>query len=247
MTRKFFTILALLLTATRSLAVDGAELSRRFDRLYRADSSEAVAAMTVKTADYSRTLKMRMWSKDLDNVLIRILEPPKERGTATLKRGNEMWNYLPKIDKTLRIPPSMMMSSWMGSDLTNDDLVRHTSWERDYLITEIPRPGPGLVGLTYTPKPDAAVTWSKIDAWFDEKTALPDHLEFFDEKGRKVRLMEFLEVGDLGGRLLPKKLTVRPLDEEKRGNVTEIRYEKLSFDVKIPADFFSQTSLRKER
>lgn len=239
--------LTTLLLALPAQALDLREVSRRFDTLYRSEGTEAVASMTVKTPDYERTLRMRMWSRGLDYTLIRILAPPKERGMATLKRAGEMWNFLPKINKTLRVPPSMMMSSWMGSDLTNDDLVRHTSWERDYHLSEAPDPPKGLMGIVYVPKEGAAVTWSKVIGWFDPATLLPTSTDFYDEKGRKVRVMEFTDVGKLGNRTVPRTLTVVPLTGDKKDNRTQIRYEEAKFDVVLPLEFFSQTSLREER
>ncbi|HAN32745.1 MAG TPA: hypothetical protein DCQ06_14220 [Myxococcales bacterium] len=141
-------ILLLLLLATppatgaEQSAAEANKLSKMLDEMYRAKSSRNKMSMTVKTPHYTRKLVMTSLSRGMDDTLIRILTPRKERGIATLKRGNEMWNFLPKIRKTIRVPPSMMMGSWMGSDLTNDDLVRATSWERDYAIRwDRPRPG----------------------------------------------------------------------------------------------------------
>ena len=111
------------------------ELSARLDDLYRSSSSHGRILMHVKTPDYERRLEMEVWSRGQDHTLVRIHSPRKERGVATLKKGKEMWNWLPKIKRTVRVPPSMMMSSWMGSDLTNDGLHRllqqaghHLAW-----------------------------------------------------------------------------------------------------------------------
>lgn len=244
---KRLAVVFLLFLSATAHALDVREVSRRFDNLYRSEGTEAVASMTVVTPDFTRTLKMRMWSRGLDYTLIRVLEPPRERGMATLKRAGEMWNFLPKINKTMRVPPSMMSSSWMGSDLTNDDLVRHTSWERDYDLSEAPDPPRGQAGIVYIPKPDSAVTWSRVVGWFDPETLLPTSTDFYDEKGRKVRVMTFSEVGRLGGRTVPRTFTVTPLTGDKAGNRTTIRYEEARFDLKIPMEFFSQTNLREER
>jgi outer membrane lipoprotein-sorting protein len=158
-----------------------------------------------------------------------------------------MWNYLPKIGKTIRIPPSMMMSSWMGSDLTNDDLVKETTWEEDYHVDLVEDPPPGQVGLVYVPKEGAAVTWSKVIAFLDAGTKLPTTQEYYDEKGRKVRLMEFKEVRDLGGRTIPARMVITPLSEDKQGRQTELIYRELTFDQPLPESLFSLSTLRRGR
>jgi len=229
----------------RAQGISAKELSRFLDRLYRSETSQGVVEMTIVSPHYTRRLEMRIWTRGMDYTLIRILSPAKEKGTATLKRGSEMWNYLPKIGKTIRIPPSMMMSAWMGSDLTNDDLVKETTWENDYHVDLVADPPPGRVGLVYVPKEDAAVTWSKVVAFVDARTKLPLSQEYYDEKGRKVRLMDFKEVRDLGGRTIPSRMVITPLSEDKEGRRTEMIYRELAFDQPLPDSLFSLSNLRR--
>ena len=225
---------------------DPAELSKRLDLLYRAKTSKAKMVMKVVTPNYSRTLKMTVVSRGQDDTLIRIRSPRKERGISTLKKGNEMWNYLPKIRKTIRIPPSMMMGSWMGSDFTNDDLVKQSSWENDYAVSwadDIKRAG--QVCVRSIPKPGAVVNWSQVINCFDEAMTLPTEMAFYDEKKRKVRTITYSETKELGGRKVPTKMTLRPL--LKDGNETVITYEDLAFDVELPENTFTLTNLRRGR
>ena len=220
-------------------------LSRRLDRLYRAESSHGNMRMRVVTPNYERELTLEVWSRGMDDTLVRIKSPRKERGTATLKRGNEMWNYLPKIKRTIRIPASMMMGAWMGSDLTNDDLMRESSWEQDYDVALSPSPASGEVCLDYVPKPSAAVTWSKVRVCFDEATELPKAQLFFDEKGREARRITLDKVTEMGGRMLPARMTLVPL--RKEGHQTVVEYEDMEFDVEHPANLFTLTRLRRSR
>ncbi len=235
------------LNAASGWCLDAKALSRELDELYRSQSSRGLVSMTVTTPHYTRQLKMKIWSRSLEDTLIRIISPPKEKGTATLKRGNEMWNYLPKIRKTIRVPPSMMMGSWMGSDFTNDDLVKETTWEEDYHVSLVKDPPPGLIGLIYQPKENAPVTWSRIAVSLDQKTHLPVTFEYYDEKERQARVMSFSEVKALGGRTIPARLTLTPLSEEKKGQQTILVYEELEFDLELPPDLFTLTNLRRER
>jgi outer membrane lipoprotein-sorting protein len=224
--------------------VDINALSKKLDELYRSESSKAVMTMQIVTPNYERTLEMEMTTKGTENTLIRILSPRKEKGISTLKRGNEMWNYLPKVKKVVRVPPSMMMSSWMGSDVTNDDLVRDSSWDEDYTVKQVPAKA-GEFCFDYTPKESAAVTWSRVHTCFDAKLELPKLQEFYDEKGRKVRQMNFDRYRKVDGRVIPTRISVIPLSEDKKGNKTVMTYKAMSFDVEVPDETFSMANLRR--
>ncbi len=223
------------------------ELSRMIDDLYRSASSRGKVTMIVTTPHYSRTLEMEVWSRGTEDTLIRITSPRKEKGTATLKKGNEMWNYLPKIRKTIRVPPSMMMGSWMGSDFTNDDLVKESRLEEDYFVEFLADAPAGTIGLDFRPRPAAPVTWSRVVALIDAESSLPKSMDYYDEKGRKVRVLEYSDIRDLGGRTIPVRLTLTPLTEDKQGNSTVIVYDEMEFDIALGPTMFSLTSLRRDR
>ena len=108
------------------------EIVDRMDKLYRSDTSEGRIEMTIATENWKRTIAMNIWSEGLDKTFIHITGPKKDAGITTLRKKTEMWNYFPKINKVMKVPPSMMMSSWMGSDFTNDDLIKESSMTRDY-------------------------------------------------------------------------------------------------------------------
>jgi outer membrane lipoprotein-sorting protein len=221
-------------------------ISQTLDRLYRSESSHGTMRMHVKTPNYERELRMEVWTRGMDDTLVRILSPRKERGTATLKKGNEMWNYLPKIKKTIRVPPSMMMSSWMGSDFTNDDMVRESSWQDDYTATMQPKPPAGQKCLEYRAKPKAAVAWDRVAVCVHAEKLYPISQSFYDEKGRKARQMDFSDVRDMGGRVIPTKMTLTPLLEDKKGNQTVVVYEDIKFDVPVDDGLFSLSNLRRD-
>ncbi|HSA94668.1 MAG TPA: outer membrane lipoprotein-sorting protein, partial [Acidobacteriota bacterium] len=140
------------------------EIVRRMDGLYRSQTSEALVEMQVITPNWQRTLRMRIWSRGMKDTFIRILEPKKEEGFATLRLGNEMWNYLPKVGKVMKVPPSMMMSSWMGSDFTNDDLVKEFTFVESYRfeMTTPEAPEAGLVYVKCVPKEGLAIVWGSV-------------------------------------------------------------------------------------
>ncbi|MCP4547550.1 MAG: outer membrane lipoprotein-sorting protein [bacterium] len=226
---------------------DLGELSRVLDDLFRSSSSHGRIEMEIITPHYQRTLGMEIWTEGQDYTLVRISSPRKERGMSSLKRENEMWNYVPRIEKTVRIPPSLMMGSWMGSDFTNDDLVRETSWEDDYHVRYGEVASADTLRLVYTPRENAAVTWDRVEVFLNAATHLPTHQDYYDEKGRLTRRMEFTDVRDFNGRQLPAVMTLIPFGEDKEGRRTTLRYLELEFDLDMPADTFSLTNLRRSR
>jgi outer membrane lipoprotein-sorting protein len=217
-------------------------LLEKIDRLYRADSSESEITMKITTPDWSRELKLRTWSKGMKKTFIRILAPKKDEGVATLRVGHEMWNYLPKINKVVKVPPSMMMGSWMGSDFTNDDLVRETSLVEEYDVTM--KTGASSFLLTLVPKAATPTVWGKIEVTVDKKTALPVEQAYYDEKGNKVRIMRLKELRDFGGRRIPSVMELVSLS--KPGHSTVVIYNSATFDKAIDDGVFSLRNLQKK-
>lgn len=218
----------------------------KMDELYRSTSSTASIEMEITTPHWQRTLKMDFWSLGKEKTFIRIVEPRKERGIATLRVGNEMWNFLPKTHKTMKIPPSMMMGSWMGSDFTNDDLVKEYTFIDDYQYREVQSEShePGLVTIRCTPKADRPIVWGWIDVAVKDKGQIPVWYRYYDEKGKLMREMVFREIKDFGGRRIPSVLELLPAGKE--GHRTIIRYLDLSCDKEVDQNIFSLRNLRQE-
>lgn len=224
------------------LALASEELARevidRAEQLYRGESSTATITMKVETPQYERTLTMTGQSMGRELAFFRVLSPRKDRGIATLKREQEMWNYFPKINKVIKVPPSMMMGSWMGSDFTNDDLVKETELIDAYhlSLTETETE----YAVTLTPREQTVTVWGKIEYVLNKSPLLPVSQTFFDEAGEKIRVMTFSEPKDYDGRLMPSILEMRPL--RKEGHRTLVIYEDIVFD---PPDVTEQVfSLR---
>ena len=194
--------------------------------LYRGVASRATLTMTVITPRHKRTLKMSSASLGQDYALFRILEPRKESGISTLKREQEMWNYFPKINRVIKVPPSMMMGSWMGSDVTNDDLLRETELIDAYDLSM--KVSESDYHIRLSPKLDTVTVWAKIDYIVDRKEMLPKQQIFYDERDRKIRRMEFSETKDFEGTLLPSRISVIPIN--KPGYKTIVEYTSLNFD-----------------
>ena len=220
------------------------EIIDEVDRLMRGESSTGRMRMEIDTENWSRSLEMSVWSLGTEYSLIRVESPPREAGTATLKVENEVWNYLPRADRTIKIPPSMMLGSWMGSHFTNDDLVKETRIIDDYDIVisfEGDRDGEEVWEFTMTPKPEAPVIWGRIEQQIRKRDRMPLWAHYYDEDGTLSRTITFEDFRSLGGRLVPTRTVIEPADEDER---TVVVYLELEFDVGLNEDFFSLRNLR---
>ncbi len=202
------------------------DVIHRMEQLYRGNASSSTVTMKVVTPHYERVLKMAGQSMGQDYAFFRFLSPKKDRGIATLRRKQEMWNYFPKINKVIKVPPSMMMGSWMGSDFTNDDIVKETTLIDTYHLSLIETSTEYQV--TLTPKEKTVTVWGKIDYFVSKSPLLPRAQIFYDDNGNAVRRLEFKEPKNFDGRLMPSILEMKPL--RKEGNYTLIIYESLEFD-----------------
>jgi hypothetical protein len=221
------------------------EIIDRVDRLLRGESSRGTVTMEVVTQHWSRTMEMRIWSLGTTYALIRILAPAKDAGTATLKVGNEIWNYLPHVDRTIKLPASLMGASWMGSHFTNDDLVKDSRLIDDYDIAigyEGPRDGVPVWEFVLTPKPEAAVVWGKIEEQIRRSDLMPVWARFYDDRGNLARTMTWSDYQVMGGRLVPARAVVHPAD--KPNEHTAIGYSDLEFNVPLDPSYFSLRRLQ---
>jgi outer membrane lipoprotein-sorting protein len=200
-----------------------------------------------------RVVAFRSWEDSTQKrSFIRILEPAKDVGTGFLKLHPNLWMYIPRVERTMRIPPSMMLQSWMGSDFTNDDLVRDSSEIDDYdhRSLGIDREGAKTGGrsayvIEYLPHEDAPVVWGRIVAWIDMETAAPLRQEFYDEEGEKLRVLAFSDLRPVEGRTVPHRWSLTPLD--KQGHRTEIEIREIRFEAEFDDDIFTTRNLKKGR
>ncbi len=237
-------LIPLLSLQTRMPSAGVMEIARRIDNMYRSDSSYSEVVMEISTPDWQRTLEMQVWTVGTDKTFLRILSPRKERGIGTLRIGTEMWNYFPRINKVMKIPPSMMMTSWMGSDFTNDDLVREFTLVKDYDFQLIRPDGalPELLYLEAIPKKGVPVVWSRVLIAVRERDLIPVWQEYYDEKNAPVRRMDYSDIRVFGNRTVPASMTLVPANKE--GNKTVLRYSVIEFDRKVDNSIMTLRNLR---
>ena len=222
------------------------EILREVDDMWRGASSHTILTMQVKTSHYARNMRLEGWSKGKEKTLVRILTPLKEKGTATLKSGSNIYTYLPRTDRTIRLTSGMMMGSWMGSHFTNDDLVKESRMEEDYDPTvsfEGRRDNQDIMEFTLIPKPDAPVVWGKVVLSALTDGYLPLIQYYYDEDMNIARTITFNKVKQMAGRLRPTVMRVVP--EDKPNEYTELVYEKIEMDIKLSDAFFSLSHLKR--
>jgi len=241
------TILSLLASsASVHAATDAKAILDRVDDLYRGSAAHGKMTMKVTTEHWARELRLEFWSKGTDKSLVKILAPLKEKGTATLRIAENVWNFLPKTNRVIKVPSSMMGGSWMGSHFTNDDLVKESRMTRDYTFAvsfEGERDGKQVVELTLTPTATAAVVWGKVVVEVEAGSNLPIRMRYFDEDLHEARVMTFAGVRTLAGRTLPTIMKVVPSD--KPSEATEVIYDEITYDLDLKDDLFSQQNLQR--
>lgn len=232
------------LLADRSQRGDARMIVQKMDKLYRSDTSISLMEMEIITPHWQRKLKIKAWSSQMDRTFLRILEPRKERGMATLRIENEMWNFLPKTNKVMKIPPSMMMGSWMGSDFTNDDLVKEYTFidDYDFEMAEIDQPQEGILYVKCIPHEGLPIVWGHILLAVREKDYLPVWQKYYDEKGKLMREMLFKEIKKFGKREIPSIMELIPTQKENQKTI--IRYLEAEFDIALDKDTFTLRNLR---
>ncbi|MCH2465312.1 MAG: outer membrane lipoprotein-sorting protein [Gemmatimonadetes bacterium] len=224
------------------------EIIDRVDRLLRGESSRGRVTMEITTEHWSRSLEMEVWSLGVEHSLVRVQSPAREAGTATLKAGQEVWNYLPRVDRTIKVPPSLMMGSWMGSHFTNDDLVKESRIVDDYdfeISFEGEREGVDVWEFQLTPRPEAPVVWGRIDEQVRKADLMPTWVRYYDEDGQLVRTMTFSDYRTMGDRLVPASMLVTPADKPEER--TLLTYHELDFGISLDESFFSLRNLRARR
>ncbi|PTC06947.1 outer membrane lipoprotein-sorting protein [Vibrio mediterranei] len=235
----------LILFSLPSLALSPSDIVIKSDQSMRGDSSYTELTMRIIRPDWTRTMSMKSWTKGQDLSLVLVTAPAKDKGSASLKRQREMWNWLPNIERVVKIAPSMLGQSWMGSDFTNDDLINQSSIVVDYtheLVKEESFDGEQTWVIDAYAKPDAPVVWSKVRLWISKETFLQRKAEFYDEFDEKVNTMQTFDIKELGGRKVATRMEMIPAD--KPGQKTEMITHQAQFNFAIEDSFFSQSQMK---
>ncbi|MCS0044685.1 outer membrane lipoprotein-sorting protein [Vibrio antiquarius] len=242
---KTFCVIACVLLSSFSYAESAFDIVQKSDQAMRGKSSYSEATMKIVRPDWSRSMTMKSWTKGTELSLVLVIAPAKNKGSASLKRHREMWNWVPSIERVIKIAPSMLSQSWMGSDFTNDDLINQSSIVVDYqhqLLQSETFDGDKVWVVDALAKPDAPVVWSKVRLWVSQTSLLQRKVEFYDEFDELVNVLTTYDVKTLGGRDVATRMEMQPID--KPGNKTVLITHEAQFDFDIDDDFFSQQQMK---
>ena len=239
----------ILLSAAKTLAFDPQALVQAAIDYYRGKASIATVDMTIQRPSWKRTMTIKAWTKGQRDSIFTITAPPKDKGNGTLKKGREMWTYNPKVNRVIKLPPSMMSQAWMGYDFSNNDLAKSDSIIEEYtheVIGTETHEGKKVFVIKSMPKPDAPVVWGMQRLKIREDRILLSE-EYYDEDLQLVKAMTGFEIQMLGGRLFPKKWKMHKADLENE--YTRLNYRELEFKDKdeLPDRLFTLSALRNLR
>jgi outer membrane lipoprotein-sorting protein len=226
---------------------DADAILRRAFEQYRARSSESSVAMSVHRPEWERHLQMRVWTRGEDDALVRFVAPPKDAGNATLKVGESIWVFNPRLNQVIKLPVSMMSQSWMGSDFSYNDLSKSEElleWYTHRLTGTEQSAGHTVWTIESLPREGAPVVWGKVTIKIRDDEVLSEET-FFDQDLKPVRHMQTEKVGPLGGRPYPLVMTMHPIDSP--GQWTRIETLEGQFDRQLPEYLFTLSNLQYPR
>jgi outer membrane lipoprotein-sorting protein len=244
-----FSLLLFLPALAQAQDMTAKEIMKEAEDQWQGEES-SVSRMTMKIIrpTWQRTIKMKNWTKGRKYALTLVTAPANEKGQTFLKRENDMWHWMPSIGRLIKLPPSMMSEGWMGSDYTNDDILKESSIVVDYnhtIIGEESIDGHVCYKIELKPKPDAAVVWGKVIKWITKEHFLQLKSEYYDEDGELIRSELGSEIKTMDGRKIPTKIDIIP--EEEEGKKTVIIMDEIKFNRNIPDSFFSQQNMKRVR
>jgi hypothetical protein len=238
-------LISLILGGFQEPALTARQVVKKADDNVRGSTAQAEMIIRTVRPTWQREMTVKTWSVGDQYAMIVVKSPVKDKGVAFLKRKKEVWNWVPVLERSIKLPPSMMTQSWMGTDFTNDDLVKESSVVEDYDHTF---QGDTLIGnrecyiIRMIPKPEAAIVWGKIIICIDKKDFVEVHSKFYDEDGGLVNIMNASEIKRMDGRLIPTHLEMIPVD--KKGHKTELIYSSISYNKPLSESFFTLQQMK---
>lgn len=245
MSPKLMISLIFLLIAETAFAQNATEIVKKADQQMRGETMQATMLIRTVRPKWQREMECKTWLKGSSLAMILIQSPARDKGIAFLKRKNEVWNWMPALERTIKLPPSMMSQNWMGTDFTNDDLVKESSVVADYTHTFVKDTivqKRDCYLIKMVPKPEAAIVWGKVIICIDKKDFLELHSRFYDEEGQLINIMNSYDIREMDGRVIPTRFEMIPTN--KKGQKTVMIYKSVTYNKPIPDDFFRMDKMK---
>jgi outer membrane lipoprotein-sorting protein len=247
--KKISILLSLIISGFIVNAQDAKEIVKKADEKWNGEkSSQGTMTMTIVRPTWERTIQFKIWTLERDYSMTLITAPAKEKGQAFLKRESEMWNWMPAISRMIKLPPAMMADGWMGSDFTNDDVLKESSMVVDFthkIIGSETIDGWECWKIEMLPKEEAAVVWGKIIKWISKDEYLMMKSEYYDEDEYLVKTELGLDIKMMNGRKIPTKMEIIPSDKDNQKTIVVI--DDIKFNIDIQDSFFSQQNMKRLR
>ena len=241
-------ITTMLLVSTLAFAQNAQEIVRQSEQTMRGQSSVGEMEMIIVRPSWERTISFKSWTMGTDYSMTLVTAPAREDGNTFLKRENELWQYDPAINRMFKLPPSMMSQGWMGSDFSNDDIIKETSLAEDYthsILGAETLDGHTAWKIELTPKANAAVVWGKMIVWIEQQDYLQLKAEYYDEDDYLIKTETASNIQTMDGRRIPTHFVIVPAEEE--GNETIMNIKTIDFNINIDQSFFSQQNMKSLR
>ncbi len=232
---------------TPAKAQDGQVLVEAAFNYIRDKASVSLVDMTIHRPDWQRVVTIKAWTLGEKESLFTIIAPPKDNGNGTLKKGREMWMYNPKINRVIKLPPSMMSQSWMGSDFSNNDLTKSDNLINAYTHTVTgtgTHEGKTVYFIESIPKPKAPEVWGMQILKIREDNIFLEQA-FYDEDLKLVKTLKFLEIQIMDGKLYPKKWIMQKADDKDQYTIVD--HKMITFKESLPTGFFTLSNLKNPR
>ncbi|MBU3713662.1 MAG: outer membrane lipoprotein-sorting protein [Ferruginibacter sp.] len=221
------------------------EVIEKSEEKMRGLTSQCEITLRTIRPNWSRSFKIKAWLKGNDYSMLLVTAPARDKGIVYLKRKKEVWNWIPSIEKVIKLPPSMMSQSWMGTDFSNDDLVKESSLLKDYshsFFNDTIINGRLCYKIILIPLSGATVVWGKLIICIDKERSIQLHIQFYDEDNVLINTMNADEVKIMDNRLIPTHFEIIPAD--KPNQKTEMVYESVLFNRNINDEFFSTNQMK---
>jgi len=244
MFKKLFRKDIVLCLAIGSNSNNAEEWAKFAEKQMRGDGSRAEIIMSIKTPNWERTLEIESDIEGKKLALSTIKSPAKEKGIRTLRIENNMWNYFPKLKRKVAVSSSMLLASWMGSDFTNDDILKASSMAEDYshkFLADLKKGATTYRVIENTAKSDAKVMWPKIITYASPVDCLPREYHYFDKQNKLKRVLFLDDIKTFDGHKVPTNWVMQPQDDKNKK--TTIHYKNMTFKTNFKSDHFTHKNL----
>lgn len=225
--------------------ITGEEIVKKADQVMIGNSAEYENIMVIKRPDLKDIVsKYKTSFKERGKkVMVRILYPPKERGKDLLLIEDNMWQYIPNVERSIRIAGSQR---FMGGDFNNSDLLK-VSLVFDYTaeLKEITKLGGSECYFLILKANKPGVTYDQVNYWVRTKDFVPLKEEYVTLSGKKMKSLVYSDIGELGNRVRPRLLTM--INTLRPTHRTIVKLSKAKFDIDLPDSMFTRVYLERKR